>query len=434
MGSLKFLHLSDIHFKRETVDSHYDLDKVLRAKLEQALRDHVAAHGQLSGLLISGDIAFGGAVGDYEVADLWISTICEIIGINWLNAFMVPGNHDIDRTVTKGGSFMDMCHRDLRGCPPSEIDAKVRGFIEIDKETILRPLHNYNHFSSRYSCSTSAASGFTWTDNETYRFDGGIRLSLHGINTALISDQNDHAETGRLACTSYQSAIVPDDDEIYMVLAHHPPDWIRDGDVLKRSLNDVASIQLFGHKHEPGQFIIDNKSLVVAAGAVHPERQESQWIPSFNILELDIVEHNLTPQLQIKTFKYRWSDEDRAFTPKYYNGSPYRDNHLEIKARPNPLRSEKPNQTMSMTEERHERSLSTVNPERYLAYKYIMLALVYKVRIATDLGLLNENDLPLEESFFNEIVKRGKAQGKLKELWIRVAAHDANMKDIENPF
>lgn len=434
MAPLKFLHLSDIHFQRKTVDSYFDLDRVLRAKVEEAVTKHVALHGGLSGILISGDIAYEGATGDYEVADQWIKTLSEIIGINPLNTFMVPGNHDIDRSCTKPGSLMDMCHRDLRACNIHEIDTKIRTLIDRDKETILAPLHNYNHFSGKYSCNTSAVTGLTWKDDKTYRFRDGTRLTLQGINTAIISDQNDNIDGGRLVCTSYQSSVVPAKDEIYLVLAHHPPEWLRDGEALKRGLNDFAAIHLFGHKHEPSQSVVDNKSLVIAAGAVHPERAELQWTPSFNIIELDIVEQESGRNLSAKVFKYRWSDEDRAFAPKAYDQNLYQQNFLAIRAVPVQIAPSEITLKVPMEQDSPKPSLAEVNPFRYLTYKYTLLALVHKMKIAADLQLVRDGDLPLDESFFTNVTNRAQEAGRLNQLWDRVASLDAEMQAVKNPF
>jgi predicted MPP superfamily phosphohydrolase len=434
MAPLKFLHLSDIHFQRKTVDSFFDLDKVLRAKIEEAVTEHVRLYGNLSGILISGDIAYEGATGDYEVADDWINTLSLIIGVNPLNTFMVPGNHDVDRSATKSGGLMDICHKDLRACDIHEIDSKIRDLIQRDEEAILVSLKNYNHFSTKYSCNTSAATGLTWKDDKTYRFRDGTRLTLHGINTAIISDQNDHAERGRLICSSFQSNVVPEKDEIYLVLAHHPPEWLRDGETLKRNLNDFAAIQLFGHKHEPSQSLIDNKALVIAAGAVHPERKEQQWIPSFNIIELDIVNKNDQRKLSAKVFKYRWTDEDKVFAPKAYGRDLYQENFLAIRAQPAKINPSEATFKGPMEKDSPKPSLDEVSPLRYLTYKYTLLALVHRIRIAADLDLVRDGDLPLNESFFSKVITRAQEIGKLRELWDAVASRDEEMQTVKNPF
>jgi 3',5'-cyclic AMP phosphodiesterase CpdA len=49
------------------------------------------------GLLITGDIAYGGKQDQYKRAQQWLDEVFDRAGVSPNNTYMVPGNHDVDR-------------------------------------------------------------------------------------------------------------------------------------------------------------------------------------------------------------------------------------------------------------------------------------------------------------------------------------------------
>jgi 3',5'-cyclic AMP phosphodiesterase CpdA len=97
-----FLHLSDIHFMKDlSGQSNYDIDAALRHALEQDAQKISGTLGKVDGILISGDIAFGGGVQEYETARGWIDKLTGILGCDPGFVWCIPGNHDIDQSVQK---------------------------------------------------------------------------------------------------------------------------------------------------------------------------------------------------------------------------------------------------------------------------------------------------------------------------------------------
>ena len=76
---LVFIHLSDIHFSKKWHD-HYELDRDLRDQIELDVGRMKTKFPLVTGVLISGDIAFSGKKGEYEIALEWLKTLCEIAG------------------------------------------------------------------------------------------------------------------------------------------------------------------------------------------------------------------------------------------------------------------------------------------------------------------------------------------------------------------
>jgi len=98
-GRLRWLHLSDLHFK-ET--ERWDR----RATLQALLRKMEELKGQGLGpdlVFVTGDIAKSGKRQEYEQAERFFAELAQKLGLtpreHW---FLVPGNHDVDRTKMAG--------------------------------------------------------------------------------------------------------------------------------------------------------------------------------------------------------------------------------------------------------------------------------------------------------------------------------------------
>lgn len=98
-ADLIFVHLSDIHFRSGWTGDAHDEGADLRNELERDLRRLRARLSRLDGLLVSGDIAYGGKQGEYEYAAGWIESIRELLGCDHDGVMITPGNHDIDHDL-----------------------------------------------------------------------------------------------------------------------------------------------------------------------------------------------------------------------------------------------------------------------------------------------------------------------------------------------
>jgi predicted MPP superfamily phosphohydrolase len=94
-GRLRWLHLSDLHFKEtERWDRRATLQALLR-KMEE-----LKGQGLVPDLVfVTGDIANSGKRKEYDQAQLFFAELTQTLGLtpheHW---FLVPGNHDVDRT------------------------------------------------------------------------------------------------------------------------------------------------------------------------------------------------------------------------------------------------------------------------------------------------------------------------------------------------
>ena len=94
------LHISDIHFRApDCVNPDLDPDRPYRTRMVQDARARAQTLGPVGAILIGGDIAFYGHPQEYEAAFDWIEEVANACGCSLAKVFVVPGNHDVDRSV-----------------------------------------------------------------------------------------------------------------------------------------------------------------------------------------------------------------------------------------------------------------------------------------------------------------------------------------------
>src|SRR5580658_357645 len=95
---LTFVHLSDIHFLDRDHGTAFDLGQQIRRALIEDLKEKPADKADYDGILITGDIAFGGKPEEYKRAREWLDEVYASSGTTATNTYVVPGNHDVDRS------------------------------------------------------------------------------------------------------------------------------------------------------------------------------------------------------------------------------------------------------------------------------------------------------------------------------------------------
>lgn len=90
----KWLHISDLHFKS---GENYDQDVVTRAFIN-SLPNLLSRYGPIDAIFVTGDVAYSGKKDEYDIADVFFQRIIETTGVSRENIFIVPGNHDVQRS------------------------------------------------------------------------------------------------------------------------------------------------------------------------------------------------------------------------------------------------------------------------------------------------------------------------------------------------
>jgi hypothetical protein len=319
-ADLSFLHLSDIHFRKGRMGDAHDVDNDVRNELERDLRNFMATRVQkLDGIIVSGDIAFGGQPEEFAYGRGWIERIRELVDCPTFGVMMTPGNHDVDRAAIV--AEVEALHEAVRAVPSlQERDALIAAFLRdaAQGSQLMASISAYNDLARDYGCQVTPEAPFWERD-----FPLGNRgtLKIRGVTSTLISGPKDHAVTHRVVYGGAQRTLMRSDNVFRMLVGHHPPSWTLEGDDADRAFADRAAIQLFGHKHETWYQV--QRGIRIIAGAVHPDRQESDWEPRYSILSAKLPEDG---RLRTRVYPRRWSKEETTFIPDYNShGHDFRD-------------------------------------------------------------------------------------------------------------
>lgn len=311
---LRLLHISDIHFHSESHGWDEDLDQ--RKELLRDLAELVLDGGPIDGVLVGGDIAFSAQPDQYEIARSFLEEVLEVGGgLDSSRVWTVPGNHDVDIAALQTCFHAKDFREHVRKSDLAGLDYVLRQRLSEDPHAanLMVPLENYNSFAGQYGCVTLARHP-QWFD-ETLSFDGWA-LRLTGLNSVLSSDLTDdeNSEQSRLVLGQQQCKIHRRDGVVDVVMAHHPPSWIRDWESIEPYLSR-AHLWLFGHVHAyAARQTTPFGPVEVLAGALGPERtlegEVEPYVPTYNLITLRRCEDDT---LGVRIQPRYWRPTDTRF-------------------------------------------------------------------------------------------------------------------------
>lgn len=449
--ALILAHVSDIHFRKKIPGTEiYVPDDDLRYEMKRDLVAMTKRLGKLHGILVTGDVAFAGENEEYKQADDWLRELCKDTGCPPEQIRVISGNHDIKRGVIAKSLYLQKAHASLRQLATGKqwpmLDAEIQAFLgdQAVKDLLLAPLEDYNQFASKYFSSFSPKHPFwTWdialNDHRTLR--------IRGLNSALISSKDDDEGSNKLVLGRLFSVLRREDGVEYMVLCHHPPQWLWDQDPVEGYLNTRARIQIFGHKHV--QRIGEHKhegftSLRLHAGALNPDPDQAEYLPRYNCLSIRVVNQGGVEKMEAKVFARVWDAAGTRFddAPKACHDSlieleswsppPAEAAFLSNASGGDPLKSVSDPLNVLANNPAAARALSA---PRRLAYRFLALTYPLQQEAATRLNLLEESDKGLYDiDLFQRVFRRASERGKLSELWEQVEALHGTPGREPNPF
>lgn len=442
-NAIGLIYLSDIHFCRGVSGEVYDLDEDIRNELKLDLLRLNEQLGSPFGIVISGDIAFGGKRNEFSVALEWLEQLCLAIDCSPENIWTTPGNHDVDWSAIENSELIQLLHRELRSLDLPDLDDRIRRLMQ-DPEAgrmLYQPLANYNEFAAPFKCDIKPEKPYWEADLPLN--DGSI-LRLRGVNSALVSNRYDNHDEAKLVVGSYSSTITSQTGVEYLTICHHPPDRLRDGEGMQNLWRARSRIQLFGHKHSPRISQVDSTA-ILAAGATHPRRREPNWNPSFGRLEILVKGEGENRQLQVEAYVRTWhKGEARFFADYATEGSDVRSYTLPIdpwKSEPFHLAAGEPAEIVDAKDP--DQAVSGQIPEgerimipaRKLTYRFLRLPYHVRLRIANELELIEDEDRGRDDSeLFQGFFRRASEAKKLEILWQKVAEAANKPAEEPNPF
>lgn len=439
---ITLLHLSDIHFRPREGGAQFDLNAQLRRPLLDDIKSKPANGANYDGLLITGDISFGGKKAEFDLAKAWLEEVFGETGLLPEHTYVVPGNHDVNREMVVAGGAIWNNHASLR----STADKIIRRELLLTQLTRdpacnpLAPLEQFNEFAHVYDCRTEKHK-LAWFEIFPKLLNDGSRLRLHGLNSALNSDEGD--EIGNLYVTQYQTQhFCRESGVTEMVLCHHPPHWLIDMMEVDGALKSYARVALFGHEHTHRSQVV-NHTVQLFAGAVHPAARDSEWLPTYHILQLQVEGAGNNRKLLVRIYSREFRSLSHTFVPRpAENGANFEEYKVDLPEwhPPSPIVvAAQPNSGVSsvtMKPSATDRTTSLPPPAafRELHVHFHRLSTPVRYTIVTELGLLrNGDDLPPQQ-LWDLIFQRARDENRLADLWNAVAAKDAAFAMRKNPF
>jgi hypothetical protein len=287
--TLRWLHLSDFHVGKDDYAGRRMFEYVLNHVEERR-----AAGFTPDLVFVSGDLADRGL--DEEHSQFWLDFALPLVDLLNLDStnrlFVVPGNHDVDRTKNPAFDRAEMAEAGSAYFDPTSEGRALRQWLLPRFSSFVR-----NDLTSR-------AEGF---EGDLGSFSAvvqvkGYDIGIAGINTAWLSkDEVDKEELtpGKPLLEASLSAL--ENCDLRIVLGHHPINWMlpKWQPAVRSLLAKHAAIYLHGHLHfawaEP-TYGGGAEFLTIQAGAAFQAREGERWLNGFVWAEVDIDEGKLKLQ------------------------------------------------------------------------------------------------------------------------------------------
>ena len=179
----------------------------------QDARSRIQEHGSVGALLVGGDIAFKGDPQEYATAIEWLREFADACGCPMERVFVIPGNHDVDRSVITRSPAVRNAQAAIMRADPHHRERELRiQFGDQDSgRALVAPLEAYNEFAKVFNCQVYPPEHLYW--KQDLLLEGGVRLRVHGLTSTLLSGANGRDDSHEnLYLSPLQTVLDPVDD------------------------------------------------------------------------------------------------------------------------------------------------------------------------------------------------------------------------------
>lgn len=429
--SISFIHLSDIHFRKFSGDN-FDIDQDLRNEIIRDISKNAKnCLENIKGILVCGDIAFSGQESEYQKAEDFLKEICNILSISETAVYCVPGNHDVNQSVSCKGSVIYSIQSELEKTNTSvEIDAKLAGYNrdKSSNDILFKHMETYNiKFAGKFGCNINCEKP-NWQVDFPLNYKNTLRV--YGLNSIIISNQEDHKDkfNDKLMILGKHQVPKREDGIIYMSLCHHPPEcWKDPNDDVQKLINKRVHIQLYGHKHIQEVKQINDDSLIIGSGATHPSRFENGWSPRYNWINIEVVKKNGQSYLNTKIYQRVLSPQEDKFIADIDSDCSYEYKEYLMKLEDECVTGSSDKLTVINTEsinnnytiKEKEISVKQIDVDtKTIVYRFVELPFIIQTSILSKCGLIQEDYQGKKYiDIIDEIIEKARQLGHLDELW-----------------
>jgi len=300
---LRLLHLSDLHERGSREGESWRRRRVLGDAWLRNL-DELKATGPFDLVCFTGDAADRGLADEYAAVTGFFQTTLQNLGVPPERFFLVPGNHDVCRTVAADDWRMlrDHLHhvsdQDLSRWLVGE--ATPWGFQDAQRDAVLTRQTDYRNWLQSDLNRPELLSDPVLHPHLGYRQTvrlPGFPFDVHviGLDSAWLAG-DDH-DASKLRLTEDQAMRLATNmrgeplDGFRLALIHHPLTELADGTYCQRLLADRVDLLLRGHLHEPEPTEWadpDRRLRQVAAGCLYEGHGADRYPNACEVVEITL--------------------------------------------------------------------------------------------------------------------------------------------------
>lgn len=312
-STVTWLHLSDFHVGK---------DKYGQRRLFTSILDHVQQRIEAGVgpdmIFITGDIANKGKSSEYEdfLTNFFDPLTEQVSSKCRERIFVVPGNHDVDRTKVRAVQTYGVLHR-----IPQFLDPIDEGLGE--RRLLLDRFQAYVH--SDQTKEDDPHWLFSPQGAQVHILDiNRKKIGILGLNTAWLScsdDDRHKLSAGKEIIETGLGRLRSCD--LRIVLGHHPIDWFLDNEInpVRALFGKYNVVYLHGHlhkghvRHEEGA---GYPFLTLQSGACFQAREHERWVNRLLWCELDLQARELRMEpLHWSRDHQEWVIDGGAFPGRY---------------------------------------------------------------------------------------------------------------------
>lgn len=329
------LHISDLHERGAREEEWARRYRVLGDAWRRNL-DDLCAEGAIDIVCFTGDLVDWGKTEEYENVTPFVDELLAQLQLDYGRLFVVPGNHDIDRSI--GRSEWERLRSNLDETNAQQVARWLelkqgkapRGFEDHWRDAVLQRQANYRRWLQKIGLNSQVPehSGRRLGYRIALRLPAlPFDIQVIGLDSAWLA--GDNSDAGKLRLTDSQVLSLCADskkrgrplDGFRLALVHHPLTDLADGGECRRRLAESVDLLLRGHLHdtEPELWADPDHTLrAIAAGCLY-EGDAGDKYPNSCVLAritCDDLGQPLSFELRFRTFSPRsgsWFDDGSLY-------------------------------------------------------------------------------------------------------------------------
>ncbi len=281
----RWLHLSDFHVGLDSYGQRCLFEYII-----QNVKEQVDAGTPPDAVFITGDIADTGKADEYK--QFFDEFFWPMLGVLQMpdadRIFMVPGNHDVDRSKSRAVRI-----RGLLSHAPMILDPTIDA--QSDRALILPRFKAFTENDLTGPGTTTSH----WIESPegvlVSKFNiRSIQVGVLGFNSAWLScDDNDRNELSPGKALLEEGLKELSETDLNFVIGHHPIEWFLDDElpIIRTMLARTQSIYLHGHLHKTGGqtlHVAASEFLPIQAGASFQAHDNEIWFNRIVWAEADV--------------------------------------------------------------------------------------------------------------------------------------------------